>query len=142
MPPKDKLGDAQLEILRFIQDHAPASVRMVADYLAAKRGLTRTTALNSMERLREKGYLERDQINGVYHYSPSQPKPTMLRDLVRDFVTKSLGGSLEPFVAYLAEEARLTDEERKNLEERIKLLQDETDPTPQSLRKHAQEDRK
>jgi len=66
----------------------------------------------------------------------------MLRDLVRDFVTKSLGGSLEPFVAYLAEEARLTDEERKNLEERIKLLQDETDPTPQSLRKHAQEDRK
>src|SRR5438270_10835972 len=113
---KDKLGQAQLEILNYIQDHHPATVRQVAEFLAEKRGLTRTTALNSMERLREKGYLKRDQLNGVYHYSPSQPKPTMLRDLVRDFVAKSLGGSLEPFVAYLAEEAQLTDAERANLE--------------------------
>jgi predicted transcriptional regulator len=126
MPPREKLGEAQIEILRFIQDNAPASVRMVAEYLAAKRGLTRTTALNSMERLREKGYLKRDQLNGVYHYSPSQPKPAMLRDLVRDFVAKSLGGSLEPFVAYLAEEANLTDAERANLEERINQLRDDS----------------
>jgi predicted transcriptional regulator len=125
MPPREKLGEAQLEILRFIQDNAPASVRMVAEYLAEKRGLTRTTALNSMERLREKGYLRRDQLNGVFHYSPSQPKPTMLRDLVRDFVAKSLGGSLEPFVAYLAEEAKLTEAERANLEEKIRQLRDE-----------------
>ena len=142
MPPREKLGEAQLEILRFIQDNAPASVRMVAEYLAEKRGLTRTTALNSMERLREKGYLKRDQLNGVYHYSPSQPKPTMLRDLVRDFVAKSLGGSLEPFVAYLAEEARLTDAERASLEERIKQLREDAPKPLASARSDAKESSK
>jgi predicted transcriptional regulator len=126
MPPGDKLGEAQLEILRYIQDHYPVTVRQVAAFLAEKRGLTRTTALNSMERLREKGYLQRAQVDGVYNYSPSQSKPSLLRGLVREFVAKSLGGSLEPFVAYLAEEARLTEGERAILEERIRQLRDET----------------
>ena len=126
MPPGDKLGEAQLEILTFVQDHNPATVRQVAQFLADQRGLTRTTALNSMERLREKGYLHREHVDGVYQYSPSQSKPSLLRGLVRDFVAKSLGGSLEPFVAYLAEEVHLSDEERTQLEERIKQLREES----------------
>jgi len=125
MPPGDKLGEAQLEILRFIQDGYPVTVRQVADFLAEKRGLTRTTALNSMERLREKGYLVRQQVDGVYQYSPSLSKPSLLRGLVREFVTKTLGGSLEPFVAYLTEEADLSEEERSRLEERIRQLRGE-----------------
>src|SRR5690349_1610289 len=102
-----KIGRAQLEILRYVADHHPVTVRQVAEFLAVHRGLTRTTALNVMERLREKGHLTRERIAGVYHYSPSVPKPQFLRSLVRDFVQEALGGSLEPFVAYLVEEADL-----------------------------------
>ena len=114
-----KIGPAQLEVPRYIQDHHPVTVRQVAEHLAETRGLTRTTALNVMERLREKGLLDREPVEGVYRYFPVQPQPQLLRGLVRDFVEQMLGGSLEPFVAYLAEEARLSEEELARLRQRL-----------------------
>ncbi|HTE20756.1 MAG TPA: BlaI/MecI/CopY family transcriptional regulator [Armatimonadota bacterium] len=124
MEGREKIGRAQLDVLRYIQDHAPATVRQVADHLAETRGLTRTTALNVMERLREKGYLVREPVEGVFHYSPAQPKPQFMRDLVRDFVNGALGGSLEPFVAYLAEEVQLSEPELERLRQRVRELED------------------
>jgi predicted transcriptional regulator len=120
------LGKVQLAILRYIQDHHPVSVRQVAEHLAETRGVTRTTALNMMERLREKGFLTREPVEGVYHYSPSVSKPQLLRELVRDFVTQVLGGSPEPFVAYLVEEAELSDSEVERLQERVRELRGRT----------------
>jgi predicted transcriptional regulator len=119
---RPEIGRAQLEILRYIQDHHPVTVRRVADHVAETKGLTRTTALNVMERLREKGYLTRELIGGVYHYSPSVSKPQLQRSLVRDFVDQVLGGSLEPFVTYLVEEAELSEEELHKLRERVREL--------------------
>lgn len=119
---REKIGAAQLEILRYVQDHHPATVRQVADHVAKTRGLTRTTALNVMERLREKGYLCREVMDGVFHYSPVQSKPQLLRGLVRDFVEQALGGSLEPFVSYLAEEVDLSAEELERLRAKIRDL--------------------
>ena len=127
MQSREKIGQAQLEILRYIQDHHPATVRQVAEHVAETRGLTRTTALNVMERLREKGYLTRELVEGVYRYSPVHPKPQLLRGLVRDFVEQTLGGSLEPFVAYLAEEAQLSDEELERLRQRVRDMQRRAD---------------
>ena len=123
---RPKIGPAQLEVLRYIQDHHPVTVRQVAEHLAETRGLTRTTALNVMERLREKGYLDREPVEGVFRYFPIQPKPQLLRGLVRDFVEQMLGGSLEPFVAYLAEEANLSDEELARLRQRLEDAAKET----------------
>ena len=122
MAEPEKIGRAQLDVLRFVQDHHPATVRQVAEYLAETRGLTRTTALNVMERLREKGHLVREHVDGVYRYSPAQPKPQFLRALVRDFVDQALGGSLEPFVAYLAEEVQLSEAELDRLQQKVREL--------------------
>jgi predicted transcriptional regulator len=124
MVQRPRLGAGQLEVLRYIQDHHPATVRQVAEHLQATRGLTRTTALNVMERLREKGYLQRELVQGVYHYSPAQTKAQLMKGLVRNFVQQTLGGSIEPFVAYLADEARLSDEEVARLRERLRALEE------------------
>jgi len=122
MGQREKIGSAQLEVLRYVQDHHPVTVRQVASYLAETRGLTRTTALNVMERLREKGHLRREAVEGVFQYSPVQSKVQLLRGLVRDFVEHALQGSLEPFVAYLAEEVDLSDEELEQLRKKIREL--------------------
>ena len=115
MPQQAGIGRAEMEILRYIADHHPVTVREVADHLAETKGHTRTTALNIMERLREKGFLTRRKIGGVYAYSPSQPKAQLLRDLIRDFVDRVLGGSVEPFVAYLVQEADVSEEQLAEL---------------------------
>jgi BlaI family penicillinase repressor len=123
MPPQTGIGRVELEILQYIQEHHPISVREVASHLAETKGHTRTTALNIMERLREKGYLVREKSGSVYRYSPSQPRPQFLRGLVHDFVDRVLGGSLEPFVAYLSHDADLSDEQLQ----RLRRILDEMD---------------
>ena len=59
MPQRRGIGQAELEILNYIHDHHPATVRQVADHVAATKGHTRTTVLNVMTRLVNKGYLTR-----------------------------------------------------------------------------------
>src|SRR5262245_41960776 len=124
MRPRPRIGRAELEILRYITDHAPMSVGAVAEHFTESRGLVRTTVLNVMERLRKKGFLNRKEVAGVYQYSPRQPKGELLKGLVRDFVENSLGGSISPFMAYLAEGPQLQKEEVAELKKIVRELKD------------------
>src|SRR5436189_1921615 len=107
MPKGQNIGRGELEILQFVQEHHPITVREVADHFAETKGHVRTTILNVMERLRKKGYLSRRKRNGIFHYQPSVPKAELLKNLVHDFVQRTLGGSVAPFVAYLVHDANV-----------------------------------
>lgn len=122
-PPK--LGDVELEILRHITEHQPATVRDVADHFAQARGHVRTTTLNIMERLRKKGYLRRRKSGGVFQYSTTLSEPAMLRTVVRNFVQKTLAGSVSPFVAYLGDEAKINDREFQELKQIVRELENQ-----------------
>ena len=134
-PKPRPIGRAELEILNYIHDHHPVPVRQVADHVSSTKGHTRTTVLNVMARLCSKGYLSRKQVAGVYQYSPRVPKADLLRRLVGDFVDKALGGSLSPFVAYLSRDAKLSDEDLRQLKKLVGELdgrqRDVNDPAPQ-----------
>jgi predicted transcriptional regulator len=119
---EQKVGRAELEILHFVQDHRPVSVRDVADHFAETRGHVRTTILNVMERLRKKGFLTRKKAGGIYQYEPRVGRAELLRSLVGDFVEKTLGGSLSPFVAYLSRDARLSEKELNELKQAVSGL--------------------
>jgi predicted transcriptional regulator len=108
---KTPLGDLQLEILRFLTEQGPLTVGEVAIRFGEPRGLARTTVLTVMERLREKGYLTRKKQVGVSQYAPYAGKAEVLRDLVRQFVERTLEGSVSPFLAYLTAERDLTEPE-------------------------------
>ena len=119
---KPTVGEAESEVLRWVASHAPASVSEVAESFSETRGLARTTLLTMMERLRHKGYLQREKIDGAFRYAPSQPHEAQLRSLVGRFVERSLGGSLDPFVAYLTDEAQLSDAQIEQLRQLVKSL--------------------
>lgn len=120
---KPQLGEQELETLRFVSEHAPISVGDVAKSFGLPRGLARTTILTVMERLRTKGYLARKLSNGVYQYSPKQTQEALLTDVVAQFVERSLGGSLSPFVAYLADSGRLTSDQLSELHRMIEAVE-------------------
>jgi predicted transcriptional regulator len=107
---KPPLGDQELEVLRFVAEHAPITVGECAQQFGAPRGLARTTILTVMERLRKKSYLTRNRERPA-RYSPRVPQSEVMQGLVRQFVEKTLAGSLSPFVAYLAEAKGLSEEE-------------------------------
>jgi predicted transcriptional regulator len=119
-----KIAPAELEILRYVMDHQPVTVRQAADAMAERRGLARTTVQTLMERLRTKGHLKRKSVGGVNQYSLCVPKRALLSRLVGDFVENSLGGSISPFVAYLSERANLSQNQAAELERIIDQLKD------------------
>src|SRR5262245_6361227 len=119
------IGDQEMEMLRFVADHAPITVRDVAVQYGEPRGLARTTVLTVMERLREKGYLTRTKQAGLFQYASALPKAELLRRLVQDFVEKTLGGSLSPFSLYLAQAPNITEEELAELKQAVQSLEAE-----------------
>jgi predicted transcriptional regulator len=86
-------------------------VGVAAQQFGVPRGLARTTILTIMERLRKKGYLARSKHERPARYSPRISQNKVEQGLVREFVEKTLAGSLSPFVAYLADAKDVTDEE-------------------------------
>jgi predicted transcriptional regulator len=117
-----KVGRAELEILHYVQDHHPVTVRDVADHFAKTHGHVRTTVLNVMERLRKKGFLSRKKSGGLFQYEPRVGKADLLRSLVSEFVDKTLGGSLSPFMAYLSRDAKLSESELNELKQVVSEL--------------------
>jgi predicted transcriptional regulator len=81
-----------------------------------------------MERLRQKGYLTRSKAeSGVYRYAPKVSPGEVMKGLVRDFIRKTLGGTVTPFVAYLNEADDLTAEEQEALRRFVETLPDTKD---------------
>jgi predicted transcriptional regulator len=119
---KATLGPLETEILRYIGEHYPISVPEVADHVAQTTGHARTTVLTVMDRLRRKGFLIRQKIDGVFRYSPKVPNSELMRGLVKDFVDTTLGGSISPFVAYIAEGESVSEDDLKLLTRLVKNL--------------------
>ena len=117
------IGDQELALLRYVAGEGEATVGQAAEGFGAPRGLARSTVLTMMERLRAKGYLDRRQAEGVFRYAPQESSGELLYGVVRDFVERTLGGSVSPFVAYLTETEEVSDAELAELERLVAKLQ-------------------
>lgn len=119
------LGSEELRLLSFVSEHGPLTIRQVADSFGADSHITRSTVQVMMERLRRKGSLERVEGSGGFLYGPTTPRERMLSGVVKDFVERALGGSLQPFMLYLAERENLSDEDLDRLREIVERLGEE-----------------
>jgi predicted transcriptional regulator len=119
---KSGIGEKELALLTFLAEGDGATVGEAAATFGEARGLARSTVLTMMERLRKKGHLERRLVDGVYRYSSRASSSDVLRDVVKGFVERTLGGSVSPFVAYLTTRAAVSREELAELEALVDSL--------------------
>jgi predicted transcriptional regulator len=117
------IGDQELALLRYISERPPVTVAAAVEGFGQPRGLARSTVLTMIDRLRKKGHLRRRVIKGVYHYAPRTEHSTAVRQAIASFVERTLGGSISPFVTYLAERDDMSDEELAELETLLTALQ-------------------
>ena len=122
------IGDQELALLRFVAEEGPISVGETAERFGVPRGLARSTVLTVMERLRAKKRLTRKRAGGVYLYESRETHDVLLSGVVRSFVETTLSGSLSPFVAYLADSDRVSDDELAELERLVKRLRGKGKP--------------
>lgn len=121
--PRTSIGDQELALLQHISAQGDASVGEVASAFGEPRGLARSTVLTMMERLRGKGFLERDQVEGVFRYHHTHGPDDVVRGAVGKFVENTLQGSVSPFVAWMSERGRVSDDELAELEALVANLQ-------------------
>jgi predicted transcriptional regulator len=122
-PVHETLGHLERSVLEFIAEGGPVTVREVASHFEETTGRARTTVLTVMERLRKKGFLKRRKVAGLQRYVSTVSRPDLLRQIVGDFVENVLGGRVSPFVAYLSEASKLSNEEIRKLEELLKQIE-------------------
>ena len=119
------VGDQELALLTDLDTNGAATVAEVVERFGLPRGLARSTVLTMMERLRKKGHLTRRQVGGIYRYAPRTTPGDAVQHAVASFVDRTLGGSVTPFVTFLAEAHQVSDEELAELEELVARLQGE-----------------
>ena len=102
------LGDLEIQVLRLVWQEQPCTERAIWDLVCQDRSVGRTTVLKTMQRLEAKGLLARVRGRGPVQYRAAIEERRLLPAIVRRFVDRTLAGSLEPLVAYLADSARLS----------------------------------
>src|SRR5215831_13734248 len=95
---KSTLTDQELEIMKVVWDLEKATVRDVYEVLLQRRRIAYTTVMTMMKILEGKGYLKKTREDRAYLYRPSEPKDSVIRGMVREFVNRVFNGSAEPLL--------------------------------------------
>ena len=124
------IGDRELALVQYLTERGPLTVAEAVEGFGARHQWARSTVLTMMERLRAKRYLRRRAVDGVFRYEATRAPGEVLRHTVTAFVERTLGGSVAPFVAYLAERGEVSDRELEELEAAVERLRERREEAP------------
>src|SRR5436190_11691396 len=89
---------AELEILRYLWEKGPSSVRDVFDEITRKREVAYTTALKTLQVMHEKGLVSRKEVGKGHEYSAVYSQETTQKNLVDDLLDRAFGGAAQKLV--------------------------------------------
>ena len=126
MNAKDTLIDlsrAEYDILRTLWKKGRLSVREVHDQLQETYGWAYTTTKTMMDRMVEKGLLNRESFHGIFLYKPMITRPAGLARMVQFFADRVLEMDVGSVVSLFARSKALTPEEIEELNDLLKKNQ-------------------
>jgi BlaI family transcriptional regulator, penicillinase repressor len=121
--PHPTLTPQELAIMKVVWKLDKATVRDVYEALREQRTVAYTTVMTMMRILEDKGYLKKTPVDRAYVYKPARPRQQVVGAMVRDFVDRVFDGAAGSLLLHLANDGRLTKDERQ----RIKKLIDSTE---------------
>lgn len=113
----------ELEVLHFLWDHGPATVREVMDELNRTRPRAYTSVMSLLNVMAEKGLLTRTPDGRAFRYSAKAPREKTLSQMLQDLLGRAFAGSASALVAHLLSHSKPS---RKELDEIRKLLDEQT----------------
>jgi predicted transcriptional regulator len=125
--PEGKLTPVQFEIMQLIWNSGQGlTIGKIWDSIRAVRGVSRTTALNLVDRLEKRGWLKRRKEQGVFRYEATVERQSVEAQLASDFVEEFFDGSAANLLMSLLGSERIS----KSDIQRLKQLMDESVPSP------------
>ncbi len=95
--------DLEYAVLRCLWDLRSASVRELHERVGAPEGLVYTTTAKVVDRLRDKGLIERHRQRGAFVYTPCIQRGVVERARARQLLTRFLGPGPHAPVAALVD---------------------------------------
>ena len=123
-PPPDIL-ETEWDLLDALWQAERATAREVTEALVKRRGWAYSTVKTLLDRMVEKGLVDARQVGNVWEYTPAMQRQKAQRWAWRRFVEMAFGGAMAPTLAFVAREARLSREDRKELQALLRELEDE-----------------
>lgn len=115
-PKSPTLTAYELELMKIVWSHAEGvTVRDVYEEIRKKRPIAYTTVMTSMKTLEQKRYLKATQVDRAYVYKPAQPRQTVIKGMVREFVDRVFNGSGRPLVVHLVEDDQLNEADLREI---------------------------
>ena len=95
--------DGEIDILRILWKHGASSVRGVRERLEEAKGepTSSEALLTRLEIMARKGYVRRDDRSSPKRFIPVAKEAATQRHLVRDFVDRVFGGSVDALDVHL-----------------------------------------
>lgn len=107
--------EAELNILAFLWERGPSTVREVHDALRTQKDTGYTTTLKTMQIMAEKGLLQRDEKARSHVYRPAVSREAARRGFVRELADRLFGGSPGQLMLHALKSEGATPEELAEL---------------------------
>ena len=129
-PRESDLGSAELEVLKALWDHGPATVRQVLNRLHDQgRQVAYTTVLTFLSRLEQKGYVKSDKSEQAYVYQPAISRDKVTKTRLQLLIEQLYDGAAAPLVLQLMREKKFSPDEIAELQNLIEQLDSRTGRT-------------
>lgn len=123
MDQRNKLTEAELEILRQLWKHGSRTVRQVNEALNLEREVGYTTTLKMMQLMTEKGLLDRNTDQRTHIYSAAVEQQMAQKNLLQTFVKNAFGGSASRLVMQALGQSSPTAEELDEIKALIEKIE-------------------
>ena len=120
-------GDAELEVLKVLWAHGPATVREVLTHLHQRgRRVAYTTVQTLLTRLEQKRYATSDKSEFAYVYRAKLTRERVTRSRLKTLVKQLYDGAAGPLVLQLIRTERFSAQEIEELQELLDRLDSES----------------
>ncbi len=116
-PRESDLGTAELEVLKALWDHGPATVRQVLRHLHDQgRRVAYTTVLTFLSRLEQKRFVKSDKSDQAYVYRPVVSRQKVTATRLRSVIEQLYDGAAAPMVLQLMRQENFSADEIAELQ--------------------------
>jgi predicted transcriptional regulator len=102
------VSDAELDVLKVLWEHGPATVRQIESRLRRRRRWAYTTVLTLLSRLREKGCVASDKSGAAHVFRAEVSRQQLLENGLSDLAQRICDGTAGPLVHALVQGVRLS----------------------------------
>lgn len=112
-----RISEAEWEVMKILWERSPQTANDVVEVLSRRTHWQRETIRTLINRLVQKKAVRFEKKGRQHHYYPAVAEAECIKDQTRSFLRRFRAGAVEPMLAALVEEERLSAEQIARLKE-------------------------